>query len=109
MGITTFQIPRDRYGRAEEYSVAFAAAIRQLFQGKSNNIIYVSVTQSSTTTVVTDDRIGVNTVAVCIPQSAAAAAGAMPYRDFTAPVNGSMTLVHTSSGTVKAYKVVLVG
>ncbi len=38
MGITTFQIPRDRYGREAEFHVIFANAIRQLFQGNDVDV-----------------------------------------------------------------------
>jgi hypothetical protein len=78
--------------------------------GRTNNILDVTVTDSAGATTVTDSRIGVNTVAICIPTSVNAEAAAItPYRDFSAPVNGSMSLIHTSDANSKTYKVILVG
>ena len=84
--------------------------ISGLMSGRSNNVLDVTLIASSTSTTVTDARIGVNTVALCIPTTASAAAIAAPYRDFTAPVNGSMSLIHPSSAAVDLdFKVILVG
>ena len=52
-----------------------------------------------------------HTVAVAIPTTANAQAAAIwPYRNVSAPVNGSMSLVHTNnSQTDKTYKLILIG
>ena len=103
MAITTFQIPAEGLGHG------LAHDVRQLFEGKTNNVLDVTVTTSATSTTVTDARIGVNTVALCTPANAGAFSAGIPYRDMSAPVNGSMSLIHANDGNTKTYKVVLIG
>ena len=68
----------------------------------------VTLDANSTTTTVTDPRIGVHSVPICMPTTANAAAIAVPYRSDN--LTGSMTLTHASdANTDKTFKVVLVG
>ncbi len=108
--VTSYQTPAERYGTQEQYNVAHARFIRQLAQGKFNNLLNVTLTKDATETVITDARIGRSTVAICIPTTANAAAIATPYKSFSAPVQGSMTLVHANDANAdKIFKVILIG
>ena len=109
MTVTNFALPAARYRDQETFNRQMSYHFGLLMQGKANNILDVTVTNSAAATTVTDARIGVNTVAICIPTSANAAAVAAPYRNITAPVNGSMSLVHANNGNTKTYKVILIG
>ncbi len=104
MVVTTYQIPPEGLGHTPAHD------LKQLFEGKTNNVLDVTVTNNVGSTTVTDARIGVNTVALVQPSNAnAAAAAILPYRDFSSPVNGSMSLIHTNDANTKTYKVVLIG
>ena len=84
------------------------ASLRGIYQGKTNNVLDVTLTANAATTTVTDARIGPYTAAVCIPMTANAQAIAMPYRSTSTA--GSMVLTHANdANTDKTFKVVLVG
>lgn len=101
MSVSEFPVPRTDDDRLN-------AALRGLFQGKTNNVLDVTLSASTTTTTVTDPRIGPYSVPLCMPTTANAQAIAMPYRSDN--TSGSMTLTHASdANTDKTFKVVLVG
>lgn len=78
--------------------------------GKVNNVLDVTLAADAVATTVTDARIGINSVAICIPTTANASAIALPYRNTSSTVNGSMSLVHANnSNTDKTFKVILIG
>mgnify|MGYP003637466310 FL=1 len=107
--ITNFATPKSRYHDQDSFNRQVAHHFNLLMQGKSNNVINVTLTNSSTTTTVTSALIGVNTVAMCIPTNAAGAAITAPYRDLDSSVNGSMSLIHASDANSKKFRVVLIG
>jgi hypothetical protein len=110
MTVSTFTVPPKDLEDGRKHRRDLAAGQEALFNGRSNNVLDVTVTDSAGSTTVTDARIGVNTVAICIPTSVNAEAAAInPYRDISAPVNGSMSLIHTNDANSKTYKVILVG
>ena len=110
MVVSTFRQPPKDLENERKHRRDLAVAVEQLFNGRSNNVLDVTLTASSGSTAVTDSRIGVNSVAICIPTTANASAIALPYRDFSAPVNGSMSLIHANDiQTDKTFKVILVG
>jgi hypothetical protein len=110
MTVTTFPVPVTDSADEKKHTRQIALSCQASALGRTNNVLDVTVTDSAGSTTVTDSRIGVNTVAICIPTSVNAEAAAItPYRDFTAPVNGSMSLIHTNDGNTKTYKVILVG
>ena len=110
MTVSEFPTPPNDLEDQKKLSRQLAQASIGLLFGRSNNVLDVTVTVNAGATTVTDDRIGVNTVAICIPTSVKAEAAAIiPYRDISAPVNGSMSLIHTNNAHSKIYKVILVG
>jgi len=110
MTVSEFKPPSETYPDQDQTNRMFAAAIGLLFRGKSNNVLDVTLDANAASTTVTDARIGVNTVAICIPTTANASAIALPYRNVSSPVNGSMSLVHANDANAdKTFKVILVG
>lgn len=93
----------------EEHRRKIARLANNLLQGKTNNVIQVTLTASSTTTTVTDKRIGAYTGLFFSPLTADAAA-AMSGLYVSAQVNGSATLTHGSTASVdRTFNVLLVG
>jgi len=108
--ISQFPTPSERYDDPEQFARAVVRSIRQITTGKTNNVLDVTLTANSTTTSVIDARIGVHTAPIFVPTSANAQAIATPRRDFSSPVNGSMTVVHANdANTDKTFKVILIG
>ena len=97
--------PEDRRHRRE-----LAQSLALAMQGRTNNVLDVTLNENATSTTVTDARISAFSVPICIPVTANAAAIAMPYRVTGTAANGSMVLVHANdANTDKTFKVVLVG
>lgn len=110
MTVSTFPVPPLDLADAQKHARQIAQAVQAAQFGRTNNVLDVTVTDSAGSTTVTDSRIGVHTVAICVPTSVNAEAAAItPYRDFSSPVNGSMSLIHTNNANSKTYKVILVG
>lgn len=111
MTVSTFPAPPRDLEDQRKLSREQSRAIEGLLFGRSNNVLDVTCTANSGTTTVTDRRIGVNTVLVAVPTTANAEAAAIwPYRDFSAPVNGSASLIHTNDANAdKTYKLIMVG
>jgi|3_EtaG_2_1085321.scaffolds.fasta_scaffold82721_2 hypothetical protein len=111
MTVSKFPTPAEKYPDQEQWNRVHTAATRQIMLGRTNNVLDVTLDDNETSTAVTDARIGVNTVAVCIPTTVNAEAITIkPYRDFSSPVNGSMSLIHNSdANTDLTFKVILVG
>ena len=84
--ISSFSTPIERHSNQQLFNRQVSQYLKILSQGKSNNVISVTLDANGTTTTVTDARIGVNTVALCIPITATAAAETPPYRDTSSPV-----------------------
>jgi hypothetical protein len=111
MTVSTFPEPPTDLEDQRRFNRIQSQSISAVLKGRTNNVIDFTATVSAASTTVTDSRIGVNTVAIAIPTTAnAASAAVFPYRDFSSPVNGSMSLIHTNSGhTDNTYKIILVG
>jgi hypothetical protein len=110
MTVSEFPTPSEAYPDQEQWNRVLVRAVKTLLQGKSNNVLDVTLTANAASTTVTDVRIGVNSVAICVPTTANASGIAVPYRDFSAPVNGSMDLIHANdANTDKTFKIILQG
>jgi|TARA_B110000285_G_scaffold190555_1_gene217836 hypothetical protein len=110
MTVTKFNVPPTDIDDEKQHTRLVARAVQGSLLGRTNNVLDVTVTSNAAATTVTDSRIGVNTVAICIPTSVHSEAAAItPYRNITAPINGSMSLIHTNDANTKIYKVILVG
>lgn len=78
-------------------------------QGKTNNTGTVTLTASSTTTTLTDPRIGAESVVLLAPQTAAAKT-AYVAGIYQACTTGSATLTHASNAAVdQTFGYVVVG
>jgi len=111
MTVSKFPIPPSDLEDQKRLSRLQSQSIAGISNGRTNNVLDVTVTENVAATTVTDSRIGFNTVAIAVPTTVNAEAAAIwPYRDFTSPVNGSMSLIHTNdANTDKTYKIILVG
>jgi len=111
MSVSNFPIPPADSEDQKKLARAQSISIIGLSGGRSNNVLDVTLAANAAATTVVDGRIGVNTVAVCVPTTVNAEAIAIkPYRDMSATVNGTMSLIHTNSAsTDKTFKVILIG
>lgn len=106
-----YQSPPDMMFNEVEHRRQLAQALRNAMQGKLNAVIQVTLTPSSTTTTVTDKRIGANTGLFFSPLTANAA-GALSglYVNQSLQTNGSATLEHASaSSSDRTFNVLLIG
>jgi hypothetical protein len=92
-----------------EHRRKIARLANNLLQGKSNNVIQVTLTPNSTTTTVTDKRIGAYTG--LFPSALTAnAAAALSGLYVSAQVNGRATLTHANNAQVdRLFNLLLVG
>jgi hypothetical protein len=74
-----------------------AQAVNNALQGKLNNTLVVTLAVSSTSTTVTDARIGITTTAAAHPTTAHAAADLASGSMYWTCANGSMTIHHASN------------
>jgi hypothetical protein len=93
----------------KEHRRALARAANGATGGKLNAVTQVTLTASSTTTVVTDARIGANTFIGFSPLTSDAAA-ALSGLYVSSQKQGQATLTHAStSSTDRTFSVVLIG
>jgi hypothetical protein len=74
-----------------------AEIVNGIMNGKTNNTGRITLTQSSTTTTLTDSRIGVDSVILFTPLSDHAATE-MAHLYISAQTNGSATITHRNTG-----------
>jgi hypothetical protein len=93
----------------KEHRRQIAQLSNNLLQGKLNTVVQVTLTPSSTTTTITDQRIGANTGIFFSPLTANAA-GALSGLYVSSQANGTATLTHASTATVdRTFNVLLIG
>tara|TARA_S200002703_G_scaffold159666_2_gene173984 strand:+ start:432 stop:761 length:330 start_codon:yes stop_codon:yes gene_type:complete len=109
MTVAEYQTPPFDLDDSRAHRRLIANALNLLMQGKSNNVLDVTLNTSAATTTVSDARISAFTVPVCVPANANAQAVSVPYRDYSTAVNGSMILNHANNGNTKTFKIILVG
>ena len=86
-----------------------ANVIRNLVDGKSNNTGSITLTANATTSTLTDQRVGANSVIVLMPKSATAAS-AMTSLFVSARGTGTATLTHDSNAaTDRQFEYVIIG
>jgi len=85
-----------------------AEIVNNLVEGKSNNTGEFSTTISTTTTTLSDERIGFNSVIVFMPldSNSAAELGSIYFDTFA---QGSCTVHHGSHGVSRNYRYIIVG
>ena len=109
MTVGEYQVPPFDLDNSRAHRRLIANALNLLMQGKSNNVLDVTLNTSAATTTVSDARISAFSVPVAIPADANAQAISMPYRDYSTAVNGSMILNHANDANTKTFKIILVG
>jgi len=110
MTIISYPVPPQDSSDEKKHRRQIAQAIALLHNGKSNNILDVTLTAGAAATTVSDARIGVTTFPIPIPVTANAAAITAPYVVDSSRVNGSFILVHANNANAdKTFKIVLVG
>jgi hypothetical protein len=93
----------------KEHRRQIAQAVNQQLTGKLNAVLQMTLTASSTTTTVTDKRIGANTYFGFQPLTADAAA-ALGSLYVSSQANGDATLTHASTASVdRTFNVLLIG
>ncbi|MEB2501391.1 hypothetical protein SB396_32170, partial [Burkholderia cenocepacia] len=80
----------------KEHRRQIAQLANNLLQGKMNTVIQVTLTPSTTTTTVSDKRIGANT-GLFFSALTANAAGALTGLYVSSQKNGSATLTHANT------------
>lgn len=93
----------------KEHRRQIARLANSLLQGKTNNVVQVTLSPSSTTTTLTDKRIGANT-GIFFFALTANAATALSGLYVSSQSNGTATLTHASAATTdRTFNVLLVG
>lgn len=95
-----------------EYTTPFelATAFNNLLAGKSNNVGTVTLTNSATSTAVSDYRVGPESAILFMPTTSHAAtelAGGGMY--VSARASNSFTITHSSATTSRIFMYVVVG
>ena len=111
MTITEYpEAPLDYHGEREHRRL-IALALGRHSHGKTNNVIDATLTENTTTTTITDARIGATTALLFMPKTANAAAIVdTVYVADSGRVNGSAVVTHANdANTDKDFKVILVG
>jgi len=113
MSVSEYVVPPTDLPDERSHRRMLSEGISRLFQGKSNNVLDVTLTASAAATTVTDARIGVNTALLFMPRTANAAAeignGTIYVAD-SGRANGSVSITHANNAqTDRDFKVVLCG
>ena len=90
----------------DEQNRLTANAINNILDGKINSTGEITLTNSSTTTILTDARIGGNSVILLMPITNNAANA---HVHFTNIGNGTATMNHGSGSSTRTFKYVVIG
>ena len=85
-----------------------STVVNGLIEGKSNNTGSFSTAVSTTTTTLSDERIGFNSVIVIMPLDSNSAAELIDVY-FDTFAQGSCTVHHGSHGVARNYRYIIVG
>ena len=85
-----------------------STVVNGLIEGKSNNTGEFVTTVSTTTTTLSDERIGFNSVIVIMPLDSNSAAELIDVY-FDTFAQGSCTVHHGSHGVARNYRYIIVG
>lgn len=94
------------YPDVEEHRRLLANSLNNVIEGKINSTGSVTLTNSSATTTLSDDRIGIDSVILIMPTTSAASTENI-Y--FSSQDKGTVTLNHTSDTTTRTFKYVVIG
>jgi len=90
----------------DEQNRLTANAINNILDGKINSTGEITLTNSSTTTTLTDARIGGNSVILLMPTTNNAANAHIHFTDIG---NGTATMNHGSGSSTRTFKYVIIG
>jgi len=90
----------------DEQNRLTANAINNILDGKINSTGEITLTNSSTTTILTDARIGGNSVILLMPTTNNAANSHIHFTDIG---NGTATMNHGSGSSTRTFKYVIIG
>lgn len=82
-----------------------AQSVQLLFDGRINTVGEITFTLASTTTTLTDPRISPGSFIGLSPSNSDAAAES----PFIVPGDGAAVITHTSAGTTRTFKYVILG
>ena len=85
-----------------------AEVVNRVLDGGLNSTGSVTLQTSSATTVVSDVRVGENSVITFMPKDTNAAAE-LTALYISASTNGTFTITHNNSGTTRAYEYIIIG
>lgn len=85
-----------------------AEVVNRVLDGGLNCTGSVTLQTSSATTVVSDVRVGENSVITFMPKDTNAAAE-LTSLYVSARTNGTFTITHNNSGTTRAYEYIIIG
>ena len=85
-----------------------AEVVNRVLDGGLNSTGSVTLQTSSATTVVSDVRVGENSVITFMPKDTNAAAE-LTALYVSARTNGTFTITHNNSGTTRAYEYIIIG
>jgi len=83
-----------------------SSALNNTIDGKLNSTGEITLTNSSTTTTLTDARIGGNSVILLMPTTNNAANAHIHFTDIG---NGTATMNHGSGSSTRTFKYVIIG
>lgn len=109
MSVAEYPVPPRDSPDSRRHRRQIAEAVNLLLQGRSNNVLDVTLNTSAAATTISDARVSAFSVPICIPANADAQSISMPYRDFSAAKNGELILNHANDGNTKTFKILLVG
>jgi hypothetical protein len=88
---------------------AIVRTVNNVLRGKTNNTASVTLTANAASTVLTDIRIGINSVILLQPTTANAA-GALATTYFGTPGDGTVTITHANNAQAdKTFKYAIAG
>lgn len=108
MNPSTNIVPRTWHDESD-HRARLADAINNILRGKTNNVSTFTLTDNSATSVLTDIRIGLNSMIMLQPTTANAAAE-LATLYFDTPNDGSITVNHANnSQTDRTYLYAIIG
>jgi hypothetical protein len=92
-------VPLD-HEEEEEHRRILSEAVNNILEGKINPLGSVTLTANSTTTTMTDRRIGPNSVIIFMPTTANAKSEGAPWVSARATTENTCTLNHSSNSAL---------
>lgn len=101
----TLLAPKTTFPDEAAHRRELAVTIGQMLRGRLNNTGDVTLTLSATTTVVTDERVALESAVLMMPKDANAAT----ENWFAATANGSFTITHANNALTRSFRYAIIG